>query len=128
MFLNKDQQEDHGAALEEWRGNQFKTKYLSMVRPFSAVPDLLRRLGDAGVIVAVASSAKKSELDIYLDRANIQDLVNVSTCSEDAKHSKPAPDIFQVALKKLGIDARDAIAVGDTPYDAEAAGKAGIRL
>jgi phosphoglycolate phosphatase-like HAD superfamily hydrolase len=104
----------------------FKSKYLSMVRPFSAVPELLRRVRDAGVTVAVASSAKKAELDIYLKIAGVEDLVDVATSSEDAKHSKPAPDIFQVALKKLGIDGHEAVAIGDTPYDAQAAGKAGI--
>jgi phosphoglycolate phosphatase-like HAD superfamily hydrolase len=54
------------------------------------------------------------------------DLVDIATSSEDAEQSKPAPDIFQVALKKLGIAGSEAVAIGDTPYDAEAAGKAGI--
>lgn len=42
------------------------------------------------------------------------------------KSPKPAPDIFEVVLKKLGVDGRDAVAIGDTPYDASAAQKAGI--
>ncbi len=73
-----------------------------MVRPFSAVPDLLRRVRDGGLKVAVASSAKKEELEIYLDIAGISQLVDESTSSTDAAKSKPAPDIFEVALKKLG--------------------------
>jgi HAD superfamily hydrolase (TIGR01509 family) len=96
------------------------------VRPFSAVPDLLRRVRDAGIRVAVASSAKKDELGKYLDIAHIADLVEVTASSEDAEESKPAPDIFEVVLKKLNIEGADAVAIGDTPYDAEAAGKAGI--
>jgi HAD superfamily hydrolase (TIGR01509 family) len=96
------------------------------VRPFSAVPDLLRRVRNAGVQVAIASSAKKDELDRYLDIARIADLVDVKTSSDDAEESKPAPDIFEVVLKKLKIEGRDAVAIGDTPYDASAAGKAGI--
>lgn len=127
VFLSDAQQKDYGDALEEWRGQHFKSKYLSMVRPFSAVPELLQRVRDAGLKVAVASSAKKEELDIYLDIAKISGLVDESTCSSDADKSKPAPDIFQVALKKLGIDGVDAFAIGDTPYDAQAAGKAGIK-
>ena len=98
----------------------------SLVRPFSAVPDLLRRVRNAGLRIAVASSAKKDELGKYLDVAGIADLVDVTTSSDDVEESKPAPDIFEVALKKLGAAANDAIAIGDTPYDAEAAGKAGI--
>jgi phosphoglycolate phosphatase-like HAD superfamily hydrolase len=53
-------------------------------------------------------------------------LVEVTASSEDAEVSKPAPDIFEVVLKKLKIDGADAVAIGDTPYDAEAAGKAEI--
>src|SRR6202012_5184434 len=73
-----------------------------------------------------SSSAKKDELDKYLDIARIVDLVDVKTSSDDAEESKPAPDIFDVVLKKLKIEGADAIAIGDTPYDASAAGKAGI--
>lgn len=126
MFLSDAEQKDHGEEMEEWRGKLFKSKYLPLVRPFSAVPQLLRRVHDAGLKVAAASSAKRSELEVYLDIAGIKDLVDVATSSEDAEQSKPAPDIFQVALKKLGIEGPQAIAIGDTPYDAEAARKAGI--
>ncbi len=127
VFLTPAEQEDHGKDMETWRGEHFKAKYLPMVRPFSAVPDLLRRVRDAGLKIAVASSAKQAELDIYLDIAAIKDLVDEVTSSQDAEQSKPAPDIFQVALKKLGLPGADAIAIGDTPYDAIAAGKLGIR-
>lgn len=90
-FLSEDAQRDHGKEMEEWRGNRFKSEYLPLVRPFSAVPDLLRRVKDAGVRIAVASSAKKDELDKYLDIAGIGDLVDVTTCSDAVEESKPAP-------------------------------------
>lgn len=126
VFLSADEQKAHGQELEEWRGNRFKVKYLPLVRPFTAVPDLLRRAREAGLQIAVASSAKKDELEKYLEIAHIADLVDVSVSSEDAAESKPAPDIFKVALTKLHIEGPDAVAIGDTPYDAEAAGKARI--
>jgi beta-phosphoglucomutase-like phosphatase (HAD superfamily) len=62
----------------------------------------------------------------YLEIARIPDLVDLTTSSDDVEQSKPAPDIFEVVLKKLGIQAANAVAIGDTPYDASAAGKAGI--
>jgi HAD superfamily hydrolase (TIGR01509 family) len=125
-FLTQDAQRDHGKEMEEWRSKRFKTEYLPLVRPLSAVPDLLRRARDAGVQIAVASSAKKDELGEYLDIARVADLVDVTTSSDDVEESKPAPDIFEVVLKKLGMRGGDTVAIGDTPYDAEAAGKAGI--
>jgi len=127
VFLSQAEQDDHGEEMQEYRGKLFKSKYMPLVRPFSAVPELLRHIHDVGLTVAAATSAKKSELEIYLEIARITDLVDVATSSEDAEESKPAPDIFQVALKKLGIDGADAVAIGDTPYDAQAAGGAGIR-
>jgi phosphoglycolate phosphatase-like HAD superfamily hydrolase len=125
-FLSAEEQRDHGKELEEWRGKRFKTEYLSLVRPFSAVPDLLRRSRDAGLRIAIGTSAKKDELENYLDIAHITDLVDVKTSSDDAEESKPAPDIFEAVLKKLKIEGADAVAIGDTPYDSSAAGKAGI--
>jgi phosphoglycolate phosphatase-like HAD superfamily hydrolase len=126
VFLSMEEQRDHGEAMESWRGERFKSAYLPLVRPFSAVPDLLRRVRDAGVRIAIGSSAKKDELGKYLDIAGITDLVEVTASSEDAEESKPAPDIFEVVLKKLKIEGADAVAIGDTPYDASAARKAGV--
>jgi HAD superfamily hydrolase (TIGR01549 family) len=126
VFLSVEEQRDHGKEMEEWRGNRFKTDYLPLVRPFSAVPDVLRCVRDAGVQIAIASSAKKDELEQYLDIARIADLVDLTASSDDVEESKPAPDIFEVVLKRLKIEGTDAVAIGDTPYDAAAAGKAKI--
>ena len=123
VFLSVAEQRDHGKELEEWRGDRFKTEYLALVRPFSAVPDLIRRVRDAGLRIAVASSAKNDEVHKYLDIARIAELVEVTASSDDVTESKPAPDIFEVTLKKLKVEGADAVAIGDTPYDAAAAGK-----
>jgi len=127
VFLSEDERRDHGSELDAWRSEHFKAKYLPLVRPFSAVPDLLRRSRDAGLRIAIASSAKKDELEKYLDIAGIRKLTDQTVSSEDVDESKPAPDIFVAVLKKLAIEGRDAVAIGDTPYDAEAARKAEVR-
>jgi len=127
VFLSEKAQRDHGQELDAWRSKHFKAKYLPLVRPFSAVPDLLRRSRDAGLRIAIASSAKKDELERYLDIAGITSLVDATTSSDDVEESKPEPDIFEVVLKKLEIDADGAVAIGDSPYDAEAAGKVRVR-
>jgi phosphoglycolate phosphatase-like HAD superfamily hydrolase len=127
FFLSDAEQADHGEEMEEWRGKRFKEKYLPLVRPFSAVPDLLKRVRSAGLKVAIATSAKKDQLDQYLEIAGISGLVDQATASEDVEESKPAPDVFKAVLKRMNLKGPDAAAVGDTPYDAEAAGKAAIQ-
>ena len=126
VFLSEAEQDTHGKEIEAYRSDLFKQEYLPLVRPFSAVPELMHRIRDAGIKIAVASSAKQDELDGYLVIAGISDLVDAKTSSDDAGGSKPDPDIFQAALAKLGIAPSGAIAIGDTPYDAIAAGRAGI--
>jgi len=128
VFLSDAQLRDHGEQLESWRGTHFKANYLSMVRPFAAVPELLGKLREAGVKLAVASSAKKDELEVYLKIAAIADLLDVTVSSEDVEQSKPAPDVFTVALQKLEVSPDGAIVIGDSPYDAQAASKTGLRM
>lgn len=127
VFLSGEEQKDHGKDLERWRGERFKSKYLPMIRPFSAVPDLLARVREAGLLIAVASSAKKDELKKYLEIAGVTKLVDTTVSSEDVEESNPEPDVFKAVLTKLSIEGSDAVAIGDTPYDAEAARKAGVR-
>jgi phosphoglycolate phosphatase-like HAD superfamily hydrolase len=127
VFLSEQERRDHGEELDAWRSEHFKTKYLPLVRPFSAVPELLKRSRDAGLQIAIASSAKRNELEKYIDIAGIRSMVDEIISSEDVDESKPAPDIFLAVLKKLALEGRHAVAVGDTPYDAEAAGKAKVR-
>ena len=89
---------------------------------------LFERIRRDGTRIVLASSAKSDELDTYVRVADIADLVDARTTSEDAERSKPHPDIFQAALRALpGLQAADALVVGDTPYDAEAATRAGLR-
>jgi phosphoglycolate phosphatase-like HAD superfamily hydrolase len=126
VFLSDEEQRNHGKDLEDWRGKRFKAEYLPRIRPFSSVPELLQRVRDGGRLIAIASSAKKDEIETYLDIAGITGIIDTATSSDDVEESKPAPDIFEVVLKKLKVDASDAIAIGDTPYDAQAAGKANI--
>jgi beta-phosphoglucomutase-like phosphatase (HAD superfamily) len=126
VFLSEKEIGEQGADIEAWRGKRFSSTYLHLVRPFSAIPELFDRLRQAGLLVAVASSAKGEELERYLDIAQVKDLIDVTVSSEQAKNSKPEPDIFESTLTKLGISGRDAVTVDDSPYDAEAATRAGI--
>ena len=74
--------------------------------------------------MVLAFSASKAELDHYLDLLDARDLVDAGTTIDDVE--KPAPDIFATALKKAGVEAAQAVAVGDSPFDVESASKAGM--
>ena len=127
VFVPPGDLERIGEALEQRRGQLFKAKYLATLRPFPAVRTLVEHILAAGQRVALASSAKADEVDAYKRIAGIDDLIAHDTSSDDAERSKPHPDIFQAALAKLGdLPPSHAIVVGDTPYDAQAAGKAGL--
>lgn len=125
VFLSQATIKDSGSALEKHRADVFKTRFLPTVKPFPEVRSLFERIKRDGKVVVLASSAKDDELKVYKRIAEIEDLVDGSTTSEDAEKSKPYPDIFQAALKQLAHT--DAIVVGDTPYDAQAAAKAGLK-
>ena len=128
VFLSKAELDATGEALNTRRGEIFKERYLSRVRPFPMVRELLERIRAEGMQVALASSAKADELAAYKKAARIKDLLQAETSTDDAEKSKPEPDIFKAALQRLGgMDPRQVIVIGDTPYDAEAAGKAGLR-
>jgi HAD superfamily hydrolase (TIGR01549 family) len=124
VFLSPQEQEEFGKKLEGYRGELFKAKYLSQVKAFPHVRDLLQRVKDDGKQIALASSAKKDEVEVYKRIAHIEDLVEEQTSSDDAERSKPHPDIFEAALKRLhDVTAKEAITIGDSPYDAIAAKK-----
>ena len=112
--------------LKELRKFIFQTDYLHQVQPIPRVRELMLRLKDAGIHLALASSASKEDLQTYKGLAHIGDLIEEETSADDADHSKPHPDIFQATLERLKLKPSEALALGDTPYDAEAAGKAGV--
>ncbi len=128
VFLSPQELEEFGEELEKYRGELFKREYLPQVKGFPAVRELFRRVQEEGLRIALASSARGDELKTYKRLARIEDLVGEETSSDDAEKSKPHPDIFVAALEKLeDVRPSEAVVVGDTPYDAEAAGKAGLQ-
>lgn len=105
----------------------FARDYQPHLRPFPQVRGLVTRLREAGLWVAIASSSQTAQLDALLQIADIADLLDDTTSSDDAAQSKPDPDIIGAALRKIGLRAAETLLLGDTPYDIEAAQQLGVR-
>ena len=106
-----------------------KALYLAMieeVEPLEGARDLIQRLKDAGKTVVMASSAKDDEVDHYLDLLDARELADDWTTSADVEATKPEPDLVKAALDKAGAEPGDAVMLGDTPWDCEAAKRAGV--
>jgi HAD superfamily hydrolase (TIGR01509 family) len=109
------------------QGKRYRHDYLPAVQAFPGVRDLFEYLKAQGCGIALGTDCQKDELDYYLERANVRDLIDAIGCGNDVKHGKPHPDIFALARKRLKLRPGDAIVcVGDTPYDAAAARAAGM--
>jgi HAD superfamily hydrolase (TIGR01549 family) len=127
-FLTPDEIKRFGKELDDYRSDLFRKEYLPKVRPFPKVRELFQRIRDDNKHIVLASSGKKADTKFYIDLLKIDDLIEGYVSGDDADNSKPAPDIFAASLKKLGeISSADALTVGDTRFDIEAAGKAGLK-
>jgi HAD superfamily hydrolase (TIGR01509 family) len=126
QFLTPKEMNEFGKELDQYRSDLFKKEYLPCVKPFPMVRELFEQIRGDGKHILLASSGKKPETEHYTRLLQIEDLIDGQITSEDANSSKPAPDIFNAALAKLGVSPNEAIVVGDTRFDVEAAKKAGL--
>jgi phosphoglycolate phosphatase-like HAD superfamily hydrolase len=105
----------------------FKTRYLPSLHAFPGARDLVLRMKSDALVPVVATSASGGELNALLERAHVADLIERKATSDDAERSKPDPDIVEAAIARSEIPAAELVMLGDTPYDVEAAGRAGVR-
>jgi HAD superfamily hydrolase (TIGR01509 family) len=120
--------------FEQEKGDEVRsaeqTLYMELideVAPMDGSRELLEEVKRRGHAVVLASSAKQDEVDHYLDLLAARGLADSWTSSADVESTKPAPDLVQAALQRVDGEAGDAVMIGDTPWDIEAAKKAGVR-
>jgi phosphoglycolate phosphatase-like HAD superfamily hydrolase len=126
VFFSQDELRRFRSDLEKYRSGLFKREYLPLLKAFPRVRELFQRLKDEGKKIALGSTAKGDEIAIYKEIAQVEDLVDCVACSEEVKKSKPHSDICAAALRKLDEIPARVIAIGDTAYDVESAGKIDI--
>ncbi len=120
-----------GADVEREKGDDVRSaegplykEMIDEVEPFEGARELLAELADAGRTVILSSSAKEDEVEHYVDLLGAREGVAGWTSSGDVEQTKPDADLVEVALEKAGT--REAVMVGDSVWDAEAAKRAGI--
>jgi HAD superfamily hydrolase (TIGR01549 family) len=114
------------AILKKRQGKRYRSEYLPQVQAFPGVRALFEALAAAGCARSLVTSCAKDELDHYMKLTGIADLVGCIACGEEVDRQKPHPDLIKLALAKTGCPASSAIMVGDTPFDATAAKRAGV--
>jgi HAD superfamily hydrolase (TIGR01509 family) len=113
----------HGDEVREAEKSLYG-ELIDEVEPMDGARDLIMRIRESKGEVVLASSAKQDEVDHYLDLLDAREIVDSWTTSADVEATKPEPDLVRAALEK--VDADDGVMVGDTPWDVEAARRAGI--
>jgi HAD superfamily hydrolase (TIGR01509 family) len=126
-LVGVDSESPEGKRIDEHRARIFRERHVPWLRPFPRAAELLERFRSDGLALVVATSAKKDEMDALLRICGAAELVTGKTSSDDAEESKPDGDIVAAALKVAGVDPAGALMLGDTPYDIEAAERAGVR-
>ena len=96
--------------------------------PLPGAKELVASLVERGYEVWLATSAKPEELEHHMYELGAEDKISGIVSSDEAEESKPAPDIFTLALERAGASPEEAVVVGDSIWDIEAAKEAGIRV
>ncbi len=121
-----EKNEEPGKTIDKRSKAIFAERYLPSLRPTLGARELLVWLRSREMQLVVATSASQKETRLLLEAAGVADLIDDAASSSDASESKPAPDILSAALQKAGRGAAECVMIGDSPYDCEAAERAGI--
>jgi HAD superfamily hydrolase (TIGR01509 family) len=113
-------------ALSDGWKTHFKNDEISSLRAQPGAHELVLELQRRGFQMVIGTSGDEALVEQLLEVAGVNELLPERTTASDVEASKPAPDIVQAALKKLGVPAEQAVMIGDTPFDIESARKAGV--
>ena len=123
-----ESESDLGRKLGDLKGDIFRKHYLPALQPAPGTRPLLTRFRGDGIRLVVASSAGKDEVRPLVERAGVSDLIEDMVSADDAEESKPDPDIVIAAIQRISAERDSTFMLGDTPYDVQAARRAGIRI
>ena len=113
----------HGDEVRALEGELYQ-ELIGEVRPLAGARELLAALKENGHALVLASSAKRHEVEHYIDLLDVRALADGWTTSADVERTKPEPDLVSAAVEKAG--GGGAVMVGDSTWDCEAAKRAGL--
>src|SRR5215204_5099212 len=108
--------------------SEYYAKLQERGHPLPGAKELITSLVERGYEVWLATSAKPEELEHHMKELGAEDNIAGVVSSDEAEESKPAPDIFGLALERADVCPEDAVVVGDSMWDIEAAKEAGTRV
>ena len=120
-----DDPEGVGGQAKEFH-SRFYAELRPRLKPFPAARELLADLEDRGVAVVLATSAPEDELAALRDTLKVEATITDVTSADDVETAKPEPDVVHSALEKAKAEASASFLVGDTVWDVEASGRAGV--
>jgi HAD superfamily hydrolase (TIGR01509 family) len=120
-------EDGHKAARVSELHSEYYAQLQERGHPLPGAKELVTSLVDRGYEVWLATSAEPEELEHHMKELGAKDNIAGVVSSDEAEESKPAPDIFGLALERVGVSPEDAVVVGDSIWDIEAAKEAGVR-
>jgi HAD superfamily hydrolase (TIGR01549 family) len=122
-LAGEDFDREHGDAVRDDESERYM-ELIGEVCPLAGARELMVDLKERGHALVLASSAKRHEVEHYLDLLDARELADAWTTSADVKRTKPEPDLVAAAVERAG--GGDAVMIGDSTWDCEAAKRAGV--
>ena len=105
---------------------RYRSTYRDAIQPIPGLVDFLRQARSAGIRLALATSAPRENIDFVLEIIGLVGYFEVIVGAEEVTRGKPDPEIFQIALRRLGLTAQQALVFEDSRGGIEAARRAGL--
>lgn len=122
-FLSPEQLSSIGTQIDKRKKEVFRKEYFDQIKPFPGVLPLFEKLYRDKKTIVLATSGSANETQHYIRLLGIERFVRDIVTGDDVARTKPHPDLFHIALDRFGWDPVEAVVLGDTPYDIEAAQK-----
>lgn len=128
LFGRNDIPAEEVERLSQEKEAIYRKLYDPVMAPAKGLTTLLQQLQNAGIRIAVGSSAPRVNVDFVLNRCHIAPYFDAVASGSEITHSKPDPEVYLLAAKKLGVAPEDCVVFEDAFVGMEAARRAGCRV